>query len=117
MDRGHGSLLRVMPLHPAEPLWKRVPRRDDSGRAYSDFMMLIPGLSSRPAPLVEAVVGEIERVLARFGGVVVFADLNLNLNVLWVTVKPGPNVGIPVAAAILARVPEARLVAPQVAYR
>ncbi|HSD59798.1 MAG TPA: hypothetical protein VLC55_02980 [Burkholderiales bacterium] len=103
-------------LHPAEPLHRRVPKRDASGRAYGDFMMLIPGLRARPRHVIEATVRELELALARLGPLVVFADFNLRLNLLWVTVVPGRDIGLRVAAAIHARVPEAKLVAAQVEY-
>lgn len=103
-------------LHPAEPLHRRAPKRDASGRAYGDFMMLIPGLRTRPRHVIEATVRELELALARLGPLVVFADFNLKLNLLWVTVVPGRDIGLRVAAAIHARVPEAKLVAAQVEY-
>ena len=40
-------------LSPAEPLWKRVPTRDDEGRPVSDFMMLIPKFRSWPQERAE----------------------------------------------------------------
>jgi len=103
-------------LHPAEPLHRRAPKRDASGSAYGDFMMLIPGLRARPRHVIEATVRELELALARLGPLVVFADFNLKLNLLWVTVVPGRDIGLRVAAAIHARVPEAKLVAAQVEY-
>ena len=36
-------------------------------------------------------IRKIERVLERYSSIVVFADLNLKLNVLWVIVRPGPG--------------------------
>jgi len=101
---------------PAEPLHRRAPARDGEGRPYNDFMMLIPGLHARPQAVLGTVVQEIELTLARFGNLVVFADLNLKLNILWVTVQPGRDVALRVAAAIHARVPEAKLVAANHRY-
>jgi len=101
---------------PGEPLHRRVPARDQDGRPYNDFMMLIPGLRARPHAVLESVVRELELTLTRFGHLVVFADLNLKLNVLWVTVRPGRDVALQVAAAIHARVPEAKLVAANHRY-
>jgi hypothetical protein len=104
------------PWAPAEPLHRRAPARDGEGRPYNDFMMLIPGLRARPQPALGTVVREIELTLARFRHLVVFADLNLKLNILWVTVQPGRDVVLRVAAAIRARVPEAKLVAANHRY-
>jgi hypothetical protein len=109
--------IRVQSLAPGEPLWKRAPARDVDGRAFPDFMMIIRGLGRRPPARVEATVNELNAVLAGFADVVVFADLNLRLGVLWITVRPGLRVTVEIAAAIHARVPEARLVAADFPYR
>ena len=95
---------------PAEPLWKRVPTRDTEGRPYSDFMMLIPRLRSQPRDIVEATITEIHGVLEHYRRVVVFADLNLKLNVLWVSVRPVPGICLELPTAIKCRVPQAMLV-------
>lgn len=100
-------------LAAAEPLWKRVPLRGDDGRALSDFMVLFPALRSKPRHVIEATVEEIHLVLERYRHAVVFAELNMRLNVLWVSVKPIPGICLELAAALFERVPEARLVAPQ----
>jgi hypothetical protein len=44
----------------------------------------------------------------------VFADMNLRLNVLWVTVRPIPGICLELPAALKTRVPEAMLVAQRV---
>jgi hypothetical protein len=98
-------------LQSSGPLWKRVPARGDDGRLLSDFIMLIPGLGRRSPKRVEATVAELHAVLAYYRDFVVFADLNLKLNVLWVSVKPSPGITLELAAAVNQRVPEARLVA------
>lgn len=107
------SLCRARVLLPAEPLHRRAPRRDERGRAYGDFMLLIPGLRGQPRHLIEHTLQELEASLSVLAGEVVFAEFNLKLNLLWVTVVPGRDVGLRVAAAIQARVPEAKLVAAQ----
>jgi hypothetical protein len=118
-DSGEGApaaLCRGRALLPAEPLHRRAPKRDADGRAYGDFMLLIPGLRARPRHLVEHTLRELESSLAALADLVVFAEFNLRLNLLWVTVVPGRDVGLRVAAAIQARVPEAKLVAAQLDY-
>lgn len=112
-DEARSDICRTRALLPAEPLHRRAPRRDASGRAYGDFMLLIPGLRERPRHLIEATLRELEVALAQLSSLVVFAEFNLRLNLLWVTVVPGRDVGLRVAAAIRARVPEAKLVAAQ----
>jgi hypothetical protein len=95
----------------SEPLWKRVPTRDDDGTRLSDFMMIIPKLRKRPRTYVQRVVEEIQCVLHHYHHVVVFADLNLELNVLWVSIKPVVGMCTEIPAAIKSRVPEALLIA------
>lgn len=120
-ERGDGQRLRQATrtglrgragvFEPAAPLWRRVPTRDEHGQLLSDFMMIIPGLRTRPPHLIDRVVAAIEEVLLHYRRVVVFADLNLRLNVLWVSVRPRPGICLELPAAIALRVPEARLVA------
>lgn len=109
--------IRAQSLVPAEPLWKRAPARDADGRPFPDFMMLIRGLGRRPPGAIEVTVNELNAVLAGFADAVVFADLNLKLGILWVTLRPGQRRSLAIAAAIHARVPEARLVAADFPYR
>jgi len=98
-------------IEPADPLWKRVPTRDSDGRPLSDFMMIIPKLRYRPPQTIQEVVAKIEKVLEYYERHVVFADLNLNLNVLWVSLRPSPGMCLEVATAINLHVPDAKLVA------
>lgn len=95
---------------PAEPLWKRAPTHDVNGKPLSDFMMLIPKLSRRPKHYLQQTLDKLQDVLCRYEHAVVFADLNLKLNVLWVSVKPVPGICLELPAAIKVQVPEALLV-------
>lgn len=104
---------RSMALQPAEPLWQRAPTHDTDGSPLSDFMMIIPGLRQQPAIRRRRTVDLIQEILAGYAPFVVFADLNLKLNVLWVTVRPRPGICAELPSAIFLRVPEARLVAYQ----
>ncbi|MHB1529010.1 MAG: hypothetical protein ACYCP0_10885 [Acidiferrobacteraceae bacterium] len=72
-------------------------------------MMLIPGLRDRPGIQLQSVLRHIEDVLSRFQEVV-FIDLNVPLNLLWVSVRPRPGVILDIAALMRCRVPEALLV-------
>jgi len=99
-----------------------VPTRGADGRPLSDFMMILPKLRLRPRAQIIATLRIIELTLHQYGKAVVFADFNLKLNLLWVTVKPTPGICLELPAAIQARVPEALLVAdravlPQSNYR
>ena len=73
--------------------------------------MLIPKLKSWPQHRMEAVLQQIQHVLAGYGDQVAYADLNMNLNVLWVSVRSTPGICIDLPAALRDRVPEAVLVA------
>jgi len=96
-------------VHPGGALLDRVPRADEYGRPLSDFMMLIPGLRDWPGERRQAALARLHGVLAAFREVV-FADVNLPLNLLWVSVRAKPGIILDLAVAIQAHVPEARLV-------
>ncbi|HID48427.1 MAG TPA: hypothetical protein EYP40_02250 [Chromatiales bacterium] len=100
----------ITSLLPGEPLWKRVPTVDTDGTRLSDFMMIIPRLRDRPRAARQAIVQRIEGVLRCYQDKVVFADLNLALNVLWVSVRPVPGICLELPTAIKLQVPEALLV-------
>ena len=97
---------------PGEPLWRIVPTRDENGCLLTDFMMLIPRLREQSVNEVERISRHIRSVLALHSEVV-FADLNLALNLLWVSLRPKRGAMAEIAAAIRALVPEAVLVANQ----
>ena len=105
------QLQPAMMLEPALPLYRRAPREDENGRPLSDFMMIIPRLRERPEHVIRDTVARIERVLRRHDNDVVFADLNLKLNVLWVIVRPRARLCWRLPLAINNAVPEALLVA------
>ncbi len=96
---------------PAEPLWQRVPTRGDDGRPLSDFMMIIPHLRQWPLERRQQAVGKLQGIFEHYRRAVVFADLNLRLNLLWVSVRPIPGICIELPTAIHLQVPEAKLVA------
>ncbi len=106
------SIVLVRPalaFESAEPLYTRVPTRDEYGRCLGDFMMLFPGLRDRPGRQLSDVLGRIRAVLGRYAEVV-FAEINLRLNLLWVSVRPRPGVILEIAAELKAMIPEALLV-------
>ncbi|MEW5789479.1 MAG: hypothetical protein AB1899_16665 [Pseudomonadota bacterium] len=94
-----------------EPLWKRAPKRDDEGRPYVDFMLLAPGLKQKSAHEIECLARVVQAVLTRYEEWVVFADFNLKLNVLWVSLRYQPGVMAQVVASLRAQAPEFKLVA------
>ncbi len=94
----------------SEPLRKRAPSHDEDGRPLSDFMVLIPGLNKKPQTLINRTVNEIHCALGHFDHAVVFAEFNLKLNLLWVSIRPIPGVRFEIVGAIQDYVPEAKLV-------
>jgi hypothetical protein len=111
------TTLTVNPeTEPGLPLWQVAPTHDSSGQRLTDFMMLIPRLRSRPPIEIERVALRIQSILSRHQDVV-FADLNLKLNLLWVSLRPRHGAISELAAAIRLNVPEAVLVAHYVEPR
>lgn len=107
--RIHASTTLAAGAVPGVPLWQLAPTHDASGRLLTDFMMLIPRLRARPSTEIERVSRAIQGVLSLHKDVV-FADLNLKLNLLWVSLRPRPGAISELVAAIRLRVPEAVLV-------
>lgn len=105
------ALQNNIQLQSSEPLWKRVPTRDADGHVYNDFMMLIPGLRNFEPARLKVIINNIESILKKFGSDIILADLNLKLNVLWVTIQPRIGLSTEIAALIHHVIPEAKLVA------
>lgn len=97
-------------LKSAEPLWKRVPTRDHKGKPYADFMMLIPGLKNFDQFHLRETINKIEAVLKLYEKDIILVDLNLKINVLWVTLQPHIGLTSEIAALIHHVVPQAKLV-------
>ncbi len=97
-------------LEPAQPLWRRAPSRDRDGRLLSDFMMLIPQLGGAPALRRERVCVELRAVFQTYSGQVCFADLNLHLNLVWISVESRPGLIPELVQEIRRRIPEAVLI-------
>lgn len=110
----HGAMrpMRSSDSQPGEPLWRIVPTRDEHGHLLTDFMMLIPRLKEKSAREVERTVDHIRTILTLHSEVV-FADLNLAINLLWVSLRPKRGAMAEIAAAIRLLVPEAVLVGNQ----
>ena len=94
----------------SEPLWKRAPTRDNSGKPYADFMMIIPGLKNFEATRLNDIINKMGGVLKHYENEIIMADLNLKINVLWVTLEPHIGLSTEIAALIHHVVPEAKLV-------
>jgi len=108
--------MRLTARHPAsflleshEPLYQRAPGRDEQGRPFGDFMVLLPGLRARPQHELHERIACLQAVLLKFQEVV-FVDLNLPLNLLWVSLHPRPGVILELFGALRQVLPEARLI-------
>jgi len=97
-------------LEIATPLWSRVPTRDSSGKLLSDFMMIFPSVDFEHKPKFDFIVDEIQQVLHNYDYAVVFADLNVKLKLLWISIHAIPGMCLEISTAINYRIPESRLV-------
>lgn len=92
------------------PLWQIVPTRGADDRPLADFMMLIPGLRKRPQHEINTALNNMQKALQQYHDVV-FANFNLKINVLWVSVNCKPGLILKMVASIQDAVPEALLIA------
>lgn len=97
-------------LTPAEPLWKIVPTRDEDGGPVSDVLMIIPKLKTKSEQHIKDTLANIEFALTQFSNEVLFANLDMKLNTLWVSFKAVPGVYVDIVSSLKANVPEAVLV-------
>ena len=104
------SLSLSLGIEPAEPLWKIAPTRDEDGNRVSDLLMIIPNLKSKPNHHIQKTLSEIELALKQFSNLVLFANVDMKLNTLWVSFKAEPGLFIGIAAALKLSVPEAIIV-------
>ena len=93
----------------SEPLHRRLPKTDAAGRHLGDFMMLIPGLRDLPRSRLDERLASLQ-ALVETSDEIVFADLNLPLNLLWVSVTSRNGVITEVSTRIRQRFPEALLI-------
>ena len=98
-------------VSPGVPLHEIAPTRGEDGKPLSDFMMIIPKLKHQSDDYIQDTLNRLEKVLNYYKEKVVFVDLNMKINVLWVTIKPVPGLILEISAAIKTQVPEALLVA------
>jgi hypothetical protein len=91
-------------------LRNRVPIHDENGRSLGDFMMIIPGLRNKPEHLMRDIIDKIQLVCGHYGDMVVFAELNVQLNLLWISHRHRYGICPEIAAAFRKHIPEALLV-------
>lgn len=109
-ERAGHAVSRLPHWDEGVPLWQLVPKQDESGRHCTDFMMLAPGLNKRPVHEVQDVMLIIQSVLEEYGQWVMFANFNLKLNLLWVSLRHQPGMISQIANVLHAKVPSLKLV-------
>jgi len=97
-------------LDPAEPLWKLAPTRDSEGGPVSDILMIIPKLKTKPEYYIKDTLANIEFALKQFSNEILFANLDMKLNTLWVSFKAVPGIYVNIVSTLQTHVPEAVLV-------
>ena len=97
-------------ISPAEPLWKLAPTRDENGGPVSDLLMIIPKLKTKPEQTIKDTLANIDCALRQFSDQVLFANVDMKLNTLWVSFKAVPGVYGDIVATLKTSVPEAVLV-------
>lgn len=104
------SLPRHSFLMPSGPLHERVPTRDSDGKTLTDFMMLFPKLREQPQILQDQKLATLDQILTRYQYLVVYADMNLKLNLLWISMRPIHGGMGQLVDEIQAQLPEALVV-------
>ncbi len=107
MDKG---LKLSVDLAPAEPLWKLAPTRDENGGPVSDLLIIIPKLKTQPEQYIKDTLSNIEFALKQFSNEILFANVDMKLNTLWVSFKAVPGVYVDIVSTLKTNVPEAVLV-------
>jgi hypothetical protein len=97
-------------IEPAQPLWKLAPTRDEEGGPVSDLLMIIPKLKTKPEQYIKDTLANIEFALKQFSNEVLFANVDMKLNTLWVSFKAVPGVYGDIVSTLKNNVPEAVLV-------
>jgi hypothetical protein len=74
-------------------------------------MMLIPGLKQQDQLATDHIMIKLKKSLKAFENVVVYVDLNTRLGLLWISIKPVPQVTQRIVHAIQYEIPGAKVVA------
>ena len=103
-------LMNVLEIEPSKPLWQRVPTKDENGNYLNDFIMIIPKLNKQGQFYIGKTIDKLGQVLKYYENTIVFADLNMKKNVLWVSIRPVQGMCLEIPAAIKLVIPEAKLI-------
>lgn len=104
------SLKPTLDLSANTPLWSRVPTKDETGQYLGDFMIIITGLKKASPEHRKQTINTLTQVLAKYSDAVMFADLNMKMSLLWVSVRPIEGMLAEIPRAIIESIPEAKLV-------
>lgn len=108
MDKTHLKI--SVSIEPAEPLWKLAPTRDKEGGPVSDLLMIIPKLKTKPEQYIKDTLANIDCALRQFSEQILFANVDMKLNTLWVSFKAVPGIYGDIVSTLKISVPEAVLV-------
>ena len=108
-NRKGTNLKRSLELLRKKPLHERVPTHDEEGNALGDFMMLFPGMRDLAEVKLRSKVDILADILSQYREVV-FVDLNVPLNLLWVSIKYKPGLVLELSTYVKSRIQEAKLV-------
>lgn len=86
-----------------------MPTHDDEGKSLADFMILMPKLNKLSAAQLKPKMASMQAVLVNYREVV-FVDLNMKLNILWVSIKPTMGLIEKITCEIQELIPEAKLI-------
>lgn len=110
LEKTHNTTLkRSLGLLRNKPLHERVPTHDEEGNPLGDFMMLFPGLRDLAESRLRDKVDILADILSQYKEVV-FVDLNVPLNLLWVSIKHKPGLVLELSTYVKMHIPEAKLV-------
>lgn len=95
----------------SQPMWQRVPTKDDQGKLLADFIMIIPKLNKQPTYYINNTIKKLKTALEQHTHTVFFADFNIKINVLWISYRATKGTCSEIAATIMQAVPEAKMIA------
>ncbi len=72
--------------------------------------MIIPKLKTKPEQYIKDTLANIEFALKQFSDEILFANLDMKLNTLWVSFKAVPGVYTDIVASLKMNIPEAVIV-------
>lgn len=110
MGETKNSVRRTANYLPGGEMWRHVPKRDQHGRRCTDFMMLLPSLRSGEPIHHQHALSVVDQISSEYGERLIYADLNLKLNLLWISVAGQPGLCREIAWAIQDAIPSALLV-------